>query len=111
MIINEFTISATVWLYPGKAGWHFVTLPESEFEQIKRLFGDRKRGWGSLPVVVTLGNTTWKTSIFPDKQSSAFVLPLKAAVRIKQKIAEGDTISLTLTVQPDGDDAGPEAEK
>ena len=111
MIINQFTINATVWLYPGKAGWHFVTIPKNESEQIKGLFGDQKRGWGSLPVMVTLGNTTWKTSIFPDKQSDAYLLPLKAAVRIKQKIATGDIISLTLTVQPDGDNADAEAEE
>ena len=105
MIANQFDIRTTVWLYPGKAGWHFVTLPQDESNQIKWLFGARKRNGGSLPVVVTLGNATWKTSIFPDKESGAYVLPLKAAVRANQKIAAGDIISVTLTVQPDGENA------
>ena len=45
-----------------------------------------KRGWGSVRVKVTLGKTKWDTSIFPDKKSGTYLLPIKAEVRIKEHV-------------------------
>jgi hypothetical protein len=90
---------AQVWLYPGKAAWHFVTLPKKESETIKELFGDMKLGWGSVPVTVTVGETSWNTSIFPDKKAGAYLLPLKSEVRKKEKIHEGDMLAFTIKVR------------
>ena len=66
MATSPYRMRAKVWLYPGMAGWHFVTLPKQRAEEITERFGERKRGFGSLRVEVTIGRTTWKTSIFPD---------------------------------------------
>jgi hypothetical protein len=98
MKLNEYKLHASVWLYPGMGGWHFVTIPAEVSEQIREGFGDMKRGWGSLPVEATVGSTTWKTSIFPDKESGAYLLPLKADIRKKEKIAEGDEVSILLQI-------------
>lgn len=57
-----------------------------------------KRGWGSIPVNVTLNKTTWKTSIFSSKKMSAYILPLKAEVRKKEKIDVGNVISITIEI-------------
>jgi hypothetical protein len=92
-------IHAKVWLYPGMAGWHFVTIPAAQSTEIKMLHGAMKRGWGSLPVVATVGRTSWKTSIFPDKKSGAYLLPLKADVRKNEKIVVGDTVALSIEVR------------
>lgn len=81
------------------AGWHFVTLPKKRSAEIKTRFGGRAHGWGSLPVIATIGETSWETSIFPDKKSDAYVLPLKAAVRKKENLEAGDTIAMTLEIQ------------
>ncbi len=91
-----YPIKAKVWLYPGMAAWHFVTLPVKQSDEIKEIYGGLKKGWGSLPVKVTIGKTTWKTSIFPDKKAGAYLLPLKTEVRKKEKIQEGDIVALTL---------------
>lgn len=80
-----------VLLYPGMAGWHFLTVPKKESEEIKKNFGAKKRGWGSLPVEVTIGKTSWKTSIFPERKSGTYLLPLKADVRKKENIYSGDS--------------------
>ena len=90
---NHFKIKSKVWLYPGMAGWHFTTLPKKQSETIKKTFGAMKRGWGSLPVAVTIGKTTWRTSIFPDKNSGAYLLPLKADVWKKEKIHASDMVA------------------
>lgn len=110
MPANQFKMKAKVWLYPGaQAAWHFLSLPKKQSSQIKKLFGDLSGGWGSLPVKVTIGQTTWQTSIFPtsakatagmpDKKRGAYLLPLKAEVRKKEKIAEGDMIVFTLEIR------------
>jgi hypothetical protein len=96
---NQFKISAKVWLYPGMAGWHFVTLPKKESDQITATFGGLKKGWGSLPVAITLGESTWETSIFPDKKAGAYLLPLKAAIRKKEKITDDQTITFILEIK------------
>ena len=90
---------AKLWRYPGKAGWCFLTLSKKKAAEIKKKFGVRARGWGSLPVKVTIGDTSWKTSIFPDKRSGSYLLPVKAAVRKKEGIEEGDMVSFELEVK------------
>ena len=94
-----YKMRAKVWLYQGMAGWHFVTLPIKQSNKIKELFGGMAGGWGSLPVIVTIGKTSWKTSIFPDKKSSGYLLPLKAEVRRKEEILIGDIIKFLLEIQ------------
>ena len=95
---GTYSLRAEAWLYPGMAGWHFLTVPKTQGKEIKGLFGDAARGWGSLPVRVTIGATSWTTSIFPDKKSGSYVLPLKLVVRKAEGIEAGDCVAFTLEV-------------
>jgi hypothetical protein len=45
-----------------------------------------------------VGETSWKTSIFPDRGSGGFLLPLKAYVRRREKIEAGREATVLLTV-------------
>jgi hypothetical protein len=94
-----YRIAAKVWLHQGKAAWHFVTLPKDQSAAIRWLYGGAKRGWGSLPVTVTIRETRWTTSIFPDRKAGAYLLPLKADIRKKENIRAGDTLRLKLEVR------------
>ncbi|MBI5215173.1 MAG: DUF1905 domain-containing protein [Ignavibacteriae bacterium] len=94
-----YKLKAKVWQYAGVGGWHFVTLPKKQSAEIKATFGDMQKPWGSLPVLATIGNTSWRTSIFPDKKSGAFLLPVKAEVRKKENIVEGVVITITLEIR------------
>lgn len=97
---RTFSFSAKVWLYPGEtASWHFVTLPQTLGQELKERFGKNARGWGSLPVTVTIGKTSWQTSIFPDKHSGSYLLPLKANVRRAEGVRQGDTVKIALVVR------------
>lgn len=96
---KTYSALVRVWLYPGKAAWHFVTIPEKTSAEISDRFDRFKRGWGSLPVTATVGSTSWKTSIFPDKKSGGYLLPVKASVRKKENISLGDTLSLVVKVE------------
>lgn len=96
----EFT--STLWLYPGDAGWHFVTLPPDVADDIDQVVGER-RGFGSVPVEATVGATTWRTSLFPDTGAASFVLPVKNAVRRAEGL-EVDT-AVAVRVRYDADRA------
>lgn len=92
-----FTFKELVWLWQGKAAWHFISLPLDLSAEIKS-FVTHKRGFGSIPVKVTIGQTSWKTSIFPSKKGN-YDLPLKAAIRKKEKINAGDKVQVSITLQ------------
>ena len=95
----EYKVRAKVWLYPGKAAWHFVNLSAKQSSHIRKLFGAEAAGWGSLPVTVCIGETEWKTSIFPDSKSSSYLFAIKAEVRKKEHIRAGDTITATVQIR------------
>jgi len=92
----NLTFSAELWMYHGKGAWHFITLPEEDSEQIKFLSSQERRGWGSVRVTASIGQTTWKTSVFPDTKAGAYLLPVKAEVRKKEKIEAGNLVTVTL---------------
>ncbi|MEV5410143.1 DUF1905 domain-containing protein [Thermopolyspora sp. NPDC052614] len=90
---------AELWLWDARRAdtWTFVSLPVDASEEIDDLAGPR-RGFGSRRVRVTVGGTTWTTSIFPDSGRGAYVLPIKRAVRTAEALDIGDiaTVSLEL---------------
>jgi hypothetical protein len=86
-------------LYDSFGGWHFVNVPKEISQEIKEVFGSvKKRGWGSIPVRATVGNSTWNTSIFPSREG-AYLLALKKEIRQNETIAENDIISVVLEIQ------------
>ena len=93
---NRFSFSAELWKWQTTGtAWIFVTLPPEiadEIDDLTPITG----GFGSVKVNVRLGDTAWSTSLFPDKSSGSFVLPMKKAVRDAQQIDEGDTAEFTL---------------
>lgn len=87
---------AKVWLYPGEtAAWHFVSLDKKLSQKLRKEYRAFTRGFGSLPVEVTTGETTWKTSIFYDSKAETYMLPLKAEVRRKEGIRDGEHLTFT----------------
>lgn len=95
---SSYEFSAPIWVYQGNSTWHFITLPVDIAAQIRGLITSPRRGWGSIRVAVTLGESTWKTSIFPYKEVSSFILPLKAAVRKKEHAQLGNIVAIRLVV-------------
>ena len=92
----EFEFSGEIWHWRGPAPFHFVTVPEEQAADIQALAADVTYGWGMIPVQVRLGDTAWKTSLFP--KDGGYVLPLKDAVRRAESVELGDTIEVELSV-------------
>lgn len=90
-------IEGKLWRYPGPAGWRFVTLPAPAATEIRALFGGGP-GWGSIRVEATIGRTTWKTSIFPDKESDSYLLPIKKEVRTAEDIEDDQVLRFRIMI-------------
>jgi hypothetical protein len=102
MLDLSFTFTEKCWLWQSAGtAWHFITLPEDKSEEIKYFnenIHEKRRGWGAVRVLVTIGNTTWETSIFPASKLDAYILPIKADVRKKEKITVGDSVKVKLKI-------------
>lgn len=98
MLARSYDFEAKLWLYDGKAAWHFIMLPREQSDQIRFQAAQSKSAWGSVRVSAKIGATSWKTSLFPDTKAGAYLLPVKADVRKKEKIKAGDTVTVKLEI-------------
>ena len=96
--IGVFEFSAVLWVQEGDAQWHFITLPGEISDDIRQLTGSTQRGFGSVRVSVTVGSTTWQTSVFPDSKTGCYVLPTKKPVRLAEDLVAGATVAVQLEV-------------
>lgn len=89
-----------VWRAQDKGSWHFLTIDGEAGEALsatalmRRLEG-LSRGFGSLKVSARIGDSTFKTSVFPSKELG-WLLPLKASLRKAERIGEGDEVEVEL---------------
>jgi len=93
-----FTFTAPLKIYQGQAAWHYIIIPTDHADQIK-FFREKPIGFGSVPVNVTCGQTTWQTSLFPDKKSASYMLPIKKDVRVREKLSVGDDVEIKIEVK------------
>ncbi len=100
---GPWEVRGPVWLWqgsdgaPAKGSWYFLTI-DGETAQAIRAAATNAAAWGSIYVEATIGNTTWRTSLFPSKQACGWLLPLKAAVRKAEKIVESSEVEARLTL-------------
>lgn len=89
---------AELWRWDARRAdsWIFVSLPAEASEEIRDLAAGPRRGFGSLRVRVTVGDSTWTTSIFPDSVRGGYVLPIKRAVRKAEDLDVGDFAPVTV---------------
>ena len=100
------SFSGPLWIWKGKAadgkpspmGWHFLSITGAAADAIRAAAPGRSAAWGSVYVEASLGRTTWKTSVFPSKEAGGYLLPVKAAVRKKEGVGEGDAVTVIVTV-------------
>jgi hypothetical protein len=78
----------------GPAPFYFVPVPAEQSSEIKELSSLLTYGWGVIPVVVRIGKTEFKTSLFP--KDGLYLVPIKAIVRKAEKLEEGDEVSVQL---------------
>ncbi|MFD6267919.1 DUF1905 domain-containing protein [Nocardia asteroides] len=95
MSSQEYEFTAEVWQAPAGT-WHFVALPEPVADEIADRHPRSGPGFGAVPVTVTVGGTTWSTSLFPDKARGTYVLPMKKPVLRAEGLEAGDRAGVRL---------------
>ena len=85
-----------IWFWKGPAPWHFITVPDDECGELATASASVTYGWGMIPVAARIGSTAWTTSLFP--KDGRYVVPLKTAVRKAERLDEGDTVTVRLTI-------------
>lgn len=100
---GPWTVRGPVWLWqgsdgaPAKGSWYFLTV-NGDMASAIRSAAAKADAWGSVRIEATIGGTTWRTSLFPSKAHGGWLLPLKAAVRKAEKIAEGTVVEAVLAL-------------
>lgn len=91
------------WTTPsGPAAWFFITVDGEAGEALSATALMRRLeksigGFGSLKVSARIGDSVFKTSLFPSKELG-WLLPVKAAVRKAEGVSEGDVVVVELEV-------------
>jgi hypothetical protein len=92
----ELEFSGEIWHWKGPSPFHFVTVPEELCDALDATAGLVSYGWGMIPVSVRIGDTGWKTSLWP--KDGRYIVPLKADVRRAEALEVGDTTTVRLVV-------------
>ncbi|MEI6295979.1 MAG: DUF1905 domain-containing protein [Actinomycetes bacterium] len=92
----ELKLSGEIWYWRGPPPFYFVTVPAKQSGQIKAIAARVTYGWGVIPVHVTIGKTSWSTSLFP--KDGLYAVPIKNVIREKEKLDAGVKVTLTLTI-------------
>ncbi len=96
----DLEFDAPLWLAAGGSGgsWTFGTVPPELAGAIRDAVDGTRRGFGSIRVDATIGATSWRTSLFPDRALGTLILPVKATVRQAEGLQDGDVVHVRLHV-------------
>ena len=92
----EWTFEGPVVYWRGPAPFYFIPLPEHVLDDLAPVANELTYGWGCIPATVTIGDTTFTTSMIP--KDGGFLVPVKVAVRRAERIDEGDRVEASVAV-------------
>jgi len=79
--------------------WRFARVPEDISAEIKEMQKGRlRRGWGAVYAKARVGKSEWVTSIFPDRHSDTYILPLKKQIRYQENLYDGIDIKVAIEI-------------
>lgn len=94
----KYVFTAEIWKYSGPAGWYFISLPVKLAKEIRENLKLQEGGWGRLKAIAQIGGSEWKTAIWFDTKIKTYLLPIKAEIRNKEKLKDGDRKQVTVWV-------------
>lgn len=79
--------------------YYWLLLPTKTAKAITQMQSGKKRlGWGSVRIMALIGDSNWRTSLFPNH--GTYLLLLNAKIRKAEKIIEGSRIRVNVTLLP-----------
>jgi hypothetical protein len=92
----KISFRGEIWYWRGPAPFNFISVPPDDCELLHAASSFVTYGWGMIPVQARIGTTEWRTSLWP--KDGGYLLPVKAAVRQAEGLAEGDVAQAEITV-------------
>lgn len=89
--------SGPIFHWAGPAPHFFVAVPDGPCRELRAAAKLVTYGWGMIPVTVRVGETQFKTSLFP--KDGRYLVPVKASVRKAEGLSEGDEVTVRLDVR------------
>lgn len=102
---DDIVIESKLFLWtpepPATASWHFIRVAGAATDAVRAAALEARaagiaRGFGSVRVAATIGETRFNTSLFPHRETGGYLLPVKAEVRRREGISAGETVRVTL---------------
>jgi hypothetical protein len=81
----------------GPAPYLFVAVPEEPSRDLKAISTMVTYGWGVIPVHVRIGETEWKTSLFP--KEGRYLVPIRMSVQKSENLKVGDNVVIQLEIR------------
>lgn len=75
-----------------------MTVPAADSARIRSVLKAEEQGWGRLKADARIGGTAWTGAVWFDTKADAYLLPVKAEVRRKEGLADGDVVDVALTL-------------
>jgi uncharacterized protein DUF1905 len=90
----EWMFDGEVIEWRGPAPYYFVAMSDADSAELKEA-ARHLVYWGQVPVRAVLGDTEFRTALFP--REGRYLVPLKDAVRRAEGVDKGDVVSVRLT--------------
>jgi hypothetical protein len=94
----EMTFTGEIWFWKGPSPFWFVTVPCAQCHALKEVSGLVTYGWGMIPVIAQIGETSWETSLWP--KDGAYIVPIKTIIQRSETLNIGDSVTIRLRVAP-----------
>ena len=92
----HYTFESILWQHASPGGWYFISLPADMASEIRENSGWQEQGWGRLKATARIGNSEWDTAIWYDTKHQTYLLPIKAAIRAKERLQVNTFVQATL---------------
>lgn len=98
MVVMEWTVTGEIVEWRGPAPYYFLPLDEDDSADFK-IEAAGLEYWGQVAVIVTIGDTTFKTAVFP--KDGRYLVPLRAAVRQAEGLEVGLPVTAAVRIDHD----------
>jgi hypothetical protein len=93
----NFEFEGKIFYWGGPAPFLFVAVPEEPSRAINIISTRVSYGWGVIPTHVRIGETEWKTSLFP--KDGRYLVPIRLSVQKAENLAVGDSVLIQMGVE------------
>jgi len=94
--MDEIMFESEIIEWRGPAPFLFAPVPDEHIGAIRYAAMTESYGWGVVPVVATVGDTLFATSLFP--REGGYLLPIKVAVQRSEAVGVGSRIAVRMRV-------------